>query len=48
MLTPGLTIPLFYGDGLVSELHPRGLRTLAYSAYGRGYSDPADISAASE
>ncbi|KPI06588.1 hypothetical protein OV450_3700 [Actinobacteria bacterium OV450] len=35
----GLTIPLFYWDGLVSELHARGLRTLTCSAYGRGYSD---------
>jgi pimeloyl-ACP methyl ester carboxylesterase len=35
----GLTIPLFYWDGLVTELHARGLRTLTCSAYGRGYSD---------
>ena len=39
VLIPGLTIPLFYWDAVVSELHQRGLRTLAYSAYGRGYSD---------
>ncbi|MFF7163756.1 alpha/beta fold hydrolase [Streptomyces sp. NPDC008086] len=39
VLTGGLTIPLFYWDGLVTELNARGLRTLAYSAYGRGYSD---------
>jgi pimeloyl-ACP methyl ester carboxylesterase len=39
VLTPGLTIPLFYWDGLAAELHTRGFRTLAYSAYGRGYSD---------
>ncbi len=35
----GLTIPLFYWDGLVAELNARGLRTPAFSAYGRGYSD---------
>jgi pimeloyl-ACP methyl ester carboxylesterase len=39
LLIPGLTIPLFYWDGLVAKLHRQGLRTLAYSAYGRGYSD---------
>lgn len=39
LLVPGLTIPLFYWDGLAAELHKRGYRTLAYSAYGRGYSD---------
>ncbi|MEU6803042.1 alpha/beta fold hydrolase [Streptomyces neyagawaensis] len=39
LMAGGLTIPLFYWDGLVSELHARGLRTLACSAYGRGYSD---------
>lgn len=38
-LVPGLTIPLFYWDGLARLLHDRGYRTLAYSAYGRGYSD---------
>src|ERR1700751_1904401 len=39
VLTGGLTIPLFYWDELAAELHTRGLRTLAYSGYGRGYSD---------
>jgi pimeloyl-ACP methyl ester carboxylesterase len=39
LMAGGLTIPLFYWDGLVSELHARGLRTLTCSAYGRGYSD---------
>ena len=39
VLVPGITIPLFYWDVLASRLHTRGLRTLAYSAYGRGYSD---------
>ncbi|MDN0198854.1 alpha/beta fold hydrolase [Streptomyces sp. S.PNR 29] len=39
VMAGGLTIPLFYWDGLVSELHARGLRTLTCSAYGRGYSD---------
>jgi pimeloyl-ACP methyl ester carboxylesterase len=39
VLVGGLTIPLFYWDALASELHARGLRTLAYSGYGRGYSD---------
>jgi pimeloyl-ACP methyl ester carboxylesterase len=39
VLTGGLTVPLSYWDGLVPGLHARGLRTLAYSAYGRGYSD---------
>lgn len=39
VLIGGLTIPLFYWDDLASELHARGLRTLAYSGYGRGYSD---------
>lgn len=38
VLTGGLTVPLFYWDGLVQRLHSRGLRTLAFSAYGRGYS----------
>lgn len=38
-LVPGLTIPLFYWDALASALHEKGFRTLAYSAYGRGYSD---------
>ncbi|WP_175832858.1 alpha/beta fold hydrolase [Burkholderia cenocepacia] len=35
----GLTIPLFYWDGLASRLQERGFGTLAYSCYGRGYSD---------
>ncbi|MGW6619590.1 alpha/beta fold hydrolase [Nocardia sp. NPDC055002] len=39
MLAGGLTIPLFYWDRMAAELHERGLRTLTYSAYGRGYSD---------
>ncbi|MGI5127977.1 alpha/beta fold hydrolase [Pseudonocardia sp. CA-107938] len=39
VLVGGLTIPLFYWDDLAARLHGRGLRTLAYSAYGRGYSD---------
>lgn len=39
VLVGGLTIPLSYWDGLAARLHQRGLRTLAYSAYGRGYSD---------
>jgi pimeloyl-ACP methyl ester carboxylesterase len=39
VLAGGLTIPLFYWDELAAELHARGLRTLTYSGYGRGYSD---------
>jgi pimeloyl-ACP methyl ester carboxylesterase len=39
VLVGGITIPLFYWDDLTARLHRRGLRTLAYSAYGRGYSD---------
>ena len=39
VLVGGLTFPLFYWDDLAARLHERGLRTLAYSAYGRGYSD---------
>ncbi len=39
VLAGGLTIPLFYWDELAAEIHARGLRTLAYSGYGRGYSD---------
>ncbi|WP_329343569.1 alpha/beta hydrolase [Streptomyces sp. NBC_00663] len=39
VMAGGLTIPLFYWDGLVNELNARGLRTLTCSAYGRGYSD---------
>jgi pimeloyl-ACP methyl ester carboxylesterase len=38
-LLGGLTVPLFYWDGVVDQLHAHGLRTLTYSAYGRGYSD---------
>ena len=39
LLVPGLTIPLFYWDRFATRLHEQGFRTLAYSAYGRGYSD---------
>ncbi|MFD4599857.1 alpha/beta fold hydrolase [Streptomyces sp. NPDC058464] len=39
VMVGALTIPLFYWDRLVAELHARGLRTMAFSAYGRGYSD---------
>ncbi|WP_086853465.1 alpha/beta fold hydrolase [Amycolatopsis kentuckyensis] len=39
VLVGGITIPLFYWDALAARLHAHGLRTLAYSAYGRGYSD---------
>jgi pimeloyl-ACP methyl ester carboxylesterase len=39
LLTPGMTIPLGYWDAVAAVLHARGLRTLAYSAYGRGWSD---------
>ncbi|MEU0463011.1 alpha/beta fold hydrolase [Amycolatopsis sp. NPDC006131] len=39
VLVGGITIPLFYWDELAARLHARGLRTLACSAYGRGYSD---------
>jgi pimeloyl-ACP methyl ester carboxylesterase len=39
VLIGGLTIPLFYWDAMARELHAHGLRTLAYSCYGRGYSD---------
>ncbi|MFJ9626927.1 alpha/beta fold hydrolase [Streptomyces sp. NPDC101175] len=39
LLLGGLTIPLFYWDDLAAVLHTHGLRTLALSAYGRGYSD---------
>lgn len=38
VLTGGLTVPLFYWDATAEALHSRGLRTLAYSAFGRGYS----------
>lgn len=39
VLVGSLTVPLFYWDALTHELHAAGLRTLAYSPYGRGYSD---------
>jgi pimeloyl-ACP methyl ester carboxylesterase len=39
LLVPGITIPLGYWDDITADLHARGLRTLAYSAYGRGWSD---------
>ena len=39
VLVGGLTIPLFYWDRAAALLHERGMRTLAYSSYGRGYSD---------
>lgn len=39
VLVGGITVPLFYWDRLTVELHAQGLRTLAYSVYGRGYSD---------
>jgi pimeloyl-ACP methyl ester carboxylesterase len=39
VLVGGLTIPLFYWDDVAPRLHERGVRTLTYSAYGRGYSD---------
>jgi pimeloyl-ACP methyl ester carboxylesterase len=43
ILVPGLTIPLFYWDAFAEQLHARGLRTLAFSAYGRGCSDRVAI-----
>jgi pimeloyl-ACP methyl ester carboxylesterase len=39
VLVGGITIPLFYWDRAVEQLHARGLRTLTCSAYGRGGSD---------
>jgi pimeloyl-ACP methyl ester carboxylesterase len=39
LLIPGITIPLGYWDAIADDLHARGMRTLAYSAYGRGWSD---------
>jgi len=39
VLIPGITIPLFYWHRLVQRLHASGFRTLAFSAFGRGYSD---------
>jgi pimeloyl-ACP methyl ester carboxylesterase len=41
LLLPGITVPLFYWDKMVTRLNASGYRTLAYSAYGRGYSDRA-------
>jgi pimeloyl-ACP methyl ester carboxylesterase len=43
ILVGGLTVPLFYWDRLASLLHKAGYRTLAYSAYGRGYSDRLSV-----
>lgn len=39
LLVGGLTIPLYYWDALVEQLHGLGFRTLTCSGYGRGYSD---------
>jgi len=39
ILVGGLTTPLFYWDAMARELNRRGLRTVAFSGYGRGYSD---------
>lgn len=39
LLVPGLTVPLFYWDETVPHFHRNGFRTLAFSAYGRGYSE---------
>lgn len=39
VLIGGLTVPLYYWDGLAHELHTRNFRTLAFAAYGRGQSD---------
>ncbi|MGW6194749.1 alpha/beta fold hydrolase [Kribbella sp. NPDC055110] len=39
VLVGSITIPLSYWDALAARLHARGVRTLACSAYGRGYSD---------
>ncbi|MBV6659737.1 alpha/beta hydrolase [Pseudomonas yamanorum] len=39
VLVGGLTVPLFYWDQVTQHLHQAGLRTLAYSSYGRGYSE---------
>jgi pimeloyl-ACP methyl ester carboxylesterase len=39
VLVPGITIPLSYWDAVADQLHANGFRTLAFSAYGRGYSD---------
>lgn len=39
ILVGGLTTPLFYWDAMARALHARGLQTLAFSGYGRGYSE---------
>ena len=39
LLVGGLTIPLDYWDRIVPPLNASGLRTLAFSGYGRGLSD---------
>lgn len=39
VLVPGITIPLGYWDAVAVDLRAQGLRTLAYNAYGRGWSD---------
>ena len=39
VLVGGLTVPLFYWDRFSEKLHQCGYQTLAYSNYGRGYSD---------
>ncbi|MCU1739291.1 MULTISPECIES: alpha/beta fold hydrolase [unclassified Pseudomonas] len=39
VLVGGLTVPLFYWDQVTQYLHRAGRRTLAYSSYGRGYSE---------
>ncbi|GAA5032604.1 alpha/beta fold hydrolase [Microbacterium fluvii] len=39
LLAGGLTIPLYYWDDFAAQLHAHGFRTLAYSGFGRGYSD---------
>jgi pimeloyl-ACP methyl ester carboxylesterase len=39
VFVPGLTIPLGFWDAVVRMLHTVGIRTLTYSAYGRGRSD---------
>jgi pimeloyl-ACP methyl ester carboxylesterase len=39
VLAPGLTVPLGYWDPSAAELHALDFGTLAYSAYGRGWSD---------
>ncbi|GAA3713588.1 alpha/beta fold hydrolase [Gordonia hankookensis] len=39
LLVGGLTVPLYYWDRFAIQLHAHGYRTLAFSLYGRGYSD---------